>query len=138
MNVPAGAEIELLIKDANDTTKARVEAHKQVITKMARLSDIKFIDDIPAGAVQTIVEEATFVLPIADIIDLDEERQRLTKVIDKLDKDIGKIDAKLGNEKFVQNAPEEVIEEQKSRKAEAVAKRDKLSKALEQLTSKAA
>ena len=135
MNVPAGAEIELLIKDANDTTKARVEAHKQVITKMARLSDIKFIDDIPAGAVQTIVEEATFVLPIADIIDLDEERKRLTKVIDKLDKDIGKIDAKLGNEKFVQNAPEEVIEEQKERKAEALAKRDKLSKALKQLMS---
>ena len=135
MNVPAGAKIALLIKGANAQTQSRIESHKDVICKMARLSDISLTENVPAGAVQTIVEEATLILPIADIIDLDEERKRLTKVIGKLDADIQKIDAKLGNEKFVKNAPEEVIEEQKSRKEEALAKRTKLEQAVKQLQS---
>ncbi len=135
MNVPAGAKIALLVKGASDQTQARINAHKKVICKMARLSDISLTDDIPSGAVQTIVEEATLILPIADIIDLDEERKRLAKVIGKLDQDIQKIDAKLGNEKFVQNAPQEVIDEQKSRKADALAKRSKLEQAVKQLQS---
>lgn len=135
MNVPAGAKIALLVKGASEQTQVRINAHKEVICKMARLSDISLTDEIPSGAVQTIVEEATLILPIADIIDLDEERKRLTKVIGKLDQDIEKIDAKLGNEKFVQNAPQEVIDEQKSRKADALAKKDKLVKALEQLST---
>ncbi len=135
MNVPAGAKIALLVKGASEQTQARINAHKEVICKMARLSDISLTDEIPSGAVQTIVEEATLILPIADIIDLDEERKRLTKVIGKLDQDIEKIDAKLGNEKFVQNAPQEVIDEQKSRKADALAKRSKLEQAVKQLQS---
>ena len=135
MNVPAGAKIALLVKGASEQTQARINAHKEVICKMARLSDISLTDDIPSGAVQTIVEEATLILPIADIIDLDEERKRLAKVIGKLDQDIQKIDAKLGNEKFVQNAPQEVIDEQKSRKEDALAKRSKLEQAVKQLQS---
>ncbi len=135
MNVPAGAKIALLVKGASEQTQARINAHKEVICKMARLSDISLTDEIPSGAVQTIVEEATLILPIADIIDLDEERKRLAKVIGKLDQDIQKIDAKLGNEKFVQNAPQEVIDEQKSRKEDALAKRSKLEQAVKQLQS---
>ncbi len=135
MNVPAGAKIALLVKGASEQTQARFNTHKEVICKMARLSDISLTDEIPSGAVQTIVEEATLILPIADIIDLDEERKRLAKVIGKLDQDIQKIDAKLGNEKFVQNAPQEVIDEQKSRKEDALAKRSKLEQAVKQLQS---
>jgi len=100
---------------------------------MARLESVELTDSIPAGAVQTIVGEATVILPIADIIDLTAERARLAKVIGKIDADIKKIDAKLGNDKFVQNAPEEVIAEQKSRKEIALGKREKLAGALKQL-----
>ncbi len=135
MNVPAGAKIQLLIKDASDQTKARVDAYNEVLCRMARLDNIAYIDAAPKGAIQTVVEEATLILPIADIIDLDAERARLGKAIDKLDKDIQKIDAKLGNEKFVQNAPQSVIEEQKNRKEEALAKRGKLEAAVQQLQS---
>ncbi len=137
MNVPAGAEISVLVKDANDTTKKRIALYSEVICKMARLESINLTDVIPSGAVQTIIGEATIILPIADIIDLGAERSRLAKVIGKLDLDIKKIDAKLGNEQFVQNAPEEVIAEQKSRKEEALGKREKLAGALKQLESAA-
>ncbi len=133
MNVPAGAKINLLIKDANDVTRERISSYMDVLCRMARLENIDFSDDAPKGSIQTVVGEATFILPIADIIDLDAERARLTKAIGKIDADIAKIDGKLGNEKFVQNAPEEVIEEQKSRKEAALAKREKFSQAFEQI-----
>lgn len=137
MNVPAKAEIAMLVKDAGEQMQTRIDMYKEVICKMARLSGIEFAQEAPAGAVQTIVDEATLVLPIADIIDLTAERARLAKVIGKLDVDIKKIDKKLGNEQFVQNAPDEVIAEQKSRKEIALSKREKLAGALKQLESAA-
>lgn len=137
MNVPAGAQITLLVKDASDITRSRVDLYSEVFCKMARLEKVELTTEVPAGAVQSVIGEATILLPIADIIDLDVERARLNKVIGKLDLDIKKIDKKLDNDKFIQNAPEEVIAEQKSRRKEALTKRDKLSDALRQLESAA-
>ncbi|PCI56804.1 MAG: valine--tRNA ligase [Alphaproteobacteria bacterium] len=133
MHVPAGAKIDLLVKGACDATKEGFTAFEDVLLRMARLKSISHVEEVPKGSIQTVVGETTLILPIADIIDLDAERERLNKAIGKIDVDIGKIDAKLGNEKFVQNAPEAVIAEQKSRKEDALMKRGKFEKALEQL-----
>lgn len=133
MNVPAGAKITLLIKDAGDQTKARIHNYMNILCRMARLEKVDFVDVAPKGSIQTVVGEATLILPIADIIDLDAERARLNKAIGKLDDDIEKVDLRLGNAKFVKNAPQEVIEEQKMRKDEALSKRAKLEQALKQL-----
>ena len=134
MNVPAGAKIKLLVKDACPATKEGLEAYDQIIKQMARLDSIELTDgDIPKGSIQTIVDKTTLILPIADIIDLDQERARLKKEIEKLENDIKKIDQKLENKQFIENAPEEIIEEQKSRKSNAQTVRDKLSLALKQL-----
>lgn len=135
MNVPAGAKIDLLVKDADDQMKYGFEAYGDVLMRMARLNSIEFVSDVPKGSLQTVAGGANLVLPIAEIIDLDAERARLQKAIGKIDQDIQKVDAKLGNEKFVANAPEDVIEEQKSRKSEALEKREKLDSALKQLQS---
>jgi len=134
MNVPAKAKIELLVKDACDNTKDGLESFEDMLLHMARLQSIAHVDQAPEGAIQTVVGQTTFILPIADIIDLDAERARLNKAIDKIDKDIAKIDAKLGNDKFVKNAPEEVIAEQNTRKEDALSKREKLGTALKQLS----
>lgn len=135
MNVPAAAKIRLVVKDASPETQARLKRHSDVLSRMAR---IEAIEDIgagtpPKGAVQTVVGEATYCLPIADIIDLDKERARLAKEIDRLSGDIAKIDAKLGDEKFVANAPAEIIEEQHERRATWTSTLTKLSQALKQL-----
>ncbi len=137
MNVPAGAKIDLLVKDADQSRKTLLSSFTDVLCRMARLEKISFVDDVPKGAIQTVVGDLTLILPIADIIDLDAERARLNKAIGKLDADIKKVDAKLGNEKFVANAPEEVIAEQKFRKEDALAKREKLEAALKQLSEAA-
>ncbi len=133
MNVPPKAEVDLLVKDACDMTKEGFGAYSEILTRMTRLKSIKHVEEAPKGSIQTVVGQTTLILPIADIIDLDAERARLSKAIGKLDQDISKIDAKLGNKKFIQNAPEDVIEEQKARKDEVLAKREKLEQALRQL-----
>ena len=134
MNVPAAAKIRLLVKDAAAATQTRFKTYDDLIKRLARLETIEQTTAaLPKGSVQTILNEATLALPIADIIDLDKERARLKKEIDKLTSDIGKVDQKLADQKFVANAPEEIIEEQKSRKAEWTSTLQKLSQALKQL-----
>ena len=133
MNVPAAAKIKLLIKGANAATQARLKSYDEIICRMARLETVEITNEIPRGAIQTVVDEATLALPIADIIDLDKERARLRKEIERLEQDIQKVDQKLGNAQFVSNAPEEIIAEHKQRKTDAQAKLDKFSHALKQL-----
>lgn len=135
MNVPAGAKIPLRVKGAGAESVARLERHNDLICRMARLSDVAVSDALPTGSLQFVIDEATMGLPIADVIDLKAEMARLEKAMAKLDGDIKKIVGKLGNEKFIANAPEEVIEEQKERQATAEAERAKLSDAHAKLKS---
>lgn len=134
MNVPAGAKIDLVVQDANTASQARLKTHDAVLKQMARLSSISLLSGKPPGrSIKSIVGEATLILPIADLIDLDKERERLQKQIAKLEDDIKKTDAKLGNEQFVANAPAEILEEFRNRKVEFQQVIDKLATALSQL-----
>jgi valyl-tRNA synthetase len=135
MNVPAGAKIELLVKGASEQTQARLKTHEEILCRLARLSSAGLSEDTPKGAIQVPLDEATIMLPIADIIDLDAERTRLQKAIDKINQDIKTVEQKLDNKKFVNNAPVEIIDEHKQRKVDALATRVKLTQALEQLAS---
>ncbi|WP_193180786.1 valine--tRNA ligase [Nisaea sediminum] len=135
MNVPAGAKIDLLLKDMSAETEARLARHREVILRLARLESAEATGQIPAGAVQGVIDEAVIVLPIADVVDLSQERVRLEKDLGKLDSEIMKLDKKLSNESFVARAPEEVVEENRERLAEERARRDKLAAALERIAA---
>jgi valyl-tRNA synthetase len=135
MNVPAGAKIVLHIKDASVETLARFETFDEIIRRMARLESISTTDVAPKGSLQAVVDEVTLIMPIADIIDLDKERARLEKQIAKLEDEIKKIDAKMGDQKFVANAPDEIIEEQKQRRVDFELTMSKLSQALKHLAA---
>jgi valyl-tRNA synthetase len=132
MNVPAAAKVPLIIAGAADTTRARVAVHADTIKRLARLDSLDF-GRPQAGAVQIVLEEATLALPLAGIIDIGAESQRLKREIDKVGSEIKQLDAKLANEKFVSRAPEHVVEEQRERKTEAEATAAKLEQALKRL-----
>ena len=134
MNVPPAAKIDLKLKDAAATTAERLERQKEVIQRLARLSSVETLEgEAPEGAVQFVVEEAVGLLPLAEVIDLSAEKARLEKEIAKAESEIGKLDKKLANEQFLAKAPAEVVEENKSRRAEEQETRDKLAAALERL-----
>jgi valyl-tRNA synthetase len=132
MNVPAAAKVPLILAGANDQTRARAAAHGETIKRLARLDSLDF-GRPQAGAVQIVLDEATLALPLAGIIDIGAESQRLKREIDKVGSEIKQLDAKLANEKFVSRAPEHVVEEQRERKTEAEATAAKLEQALKRL-----
>jgi valyl-tRNA synthetase len=134
MNVPAGAQIALLLKDASSDSAGRLATHHDLILRLARLSSAGLLaGEAPKDAVQAVLDEATIVLPLAGVIDLAQERARLAKEIARLESDIEKIAKKLGNEQFIAKAKPEVVEEQRERHDEAVQAREKLKAALERL-----
>jgi valyl-tRNA synthetase len=132
MNVPAGAKVPLVVSGAIAETEARVARHEETLLRLARLDGIAF-GKPPAGAVQIVLDEAVLALPLAGIIDVGAEQQRLKREIDKVGSEIRQIDTKLANEKFVSRAPEHVVEEQRERKTEAEAVAAKLEQALQRL-----
>jgi valyl-tRNA synthetase len=134
MNVPAGAQIPLVLAGANEETKARAERWRAVFkSPLGRLSDISFASAPPPGAVQIVVRGEVAALPLAGIIDLAAERARLEKEMAKVKGDIARVDAKLGNADFLQRAPEEVVEGEREKREEAEARRAKIVEALARL-----
>ena len=135
LNVPAGARIPAILRGASDQTKARLAANEGQIKSLARIAEIAIDAELPAGAVQTVLDEATLALPLADVIDLDAERARLSKEIDKLAKEITGYDKKLANKAFLAKAPEDVVAEQHERRSDASEAKAKLEAALERLSA---
>jgi valyl-tRNA synthetase len=134
MNVPPAARLTALIKDAGEATRARLGTHEALLKTLARLEAISTVDDAPAeGAAQLVAEEATVILPLADVIDLDAERKRLSRDIEKQSGEIDKLSRKLSNEGFLAKAPAEVVAENRERLADLEATRDRLSAALARL-----
>ncbi len=134
LNVPAGAKIHLEIKDANATTQKWLATHGGVIERMARLLEQPvLVTAVAKGSAQTVVGEATLILPLADVIDLEQERARLAREAAKWADEIRKVDVKLANKDFVDRAPPEVLEEHHERKANAAAMIVKLEAAAKSL-----
>lgn len=132
-NVPGGTQVPLVLVKASDATRAAVEAWAPMIERLARLSAIEFAEQAPAQSAQIIVRGEVAALPLAGIIDLDAERARLNKELAKLDQDIVAVERKLGNPDFMARAPEEIVEENRERKAAAEARKLKIAEALERL-----
>ena len=88
---------------------------------------------MPKGSAQAVLDEATVVLPLADVIDLGAERARLAKERDRTAGDARKIAQKLENADFVRRAPEDVVEENRERLATAQAEIARLEAALQRI-----
>ncbi|HEX2725412.1 MAG TPA: class I tRNA ligase family protein, partial [Beijerinckiaceae bacterium] len=136
-NVPAGAQIPLVLVNASPQVRARLAHWEETIKRLARLSEIGVAANAPPKAVQLIVRGEVAALPLEGIVDLAAEQGRLQKELSKVDADIAKIEAKLGNADFLRRAPEEVVEEQRERKEEAEARKRKIDEALLRLRAAA-
>jgi valyl-tRNA synthetase len=137
MNIPPSTLTALVLSGTSAETRERAPRWSDVIKRMARLADISFADRAPEGSVQLLVRGEVASLPLKGVIDLSAEKARLDKELAKADADIKRVDAKLANEKFVANAPEEVVEEEKDKREAASARKAKILEALERLKSAA-
>ena len=133
LNVPPSAQPPLLVVDASPQQRQVLSASAALVGRLLRVSDVQFVDAAPTGSIPYVVDGATLALPVAEFIDIAAERARLTKEVATLAADIDKTAKKLGNPDFVARAPEEVVEENRERLAEAEAAKAKLEGALARL-----
>jgi valyl-tRNA synthetase len=137
MNITPATLTPLVLAGASAETKGRAQRWNDVVKRMARLADISFADSAPEGAVQLLVRGEVAALPLKGVIDLSAEKARLDKELAKAEADIKRVDAKLTNEKFVANAPEDIVEEEKEKRDAAVARKARILEALERLKNAA-
>ncbi len=133
MNVPPSARPPLTLSGAEPETLERLARHRDLIVTLARLETAREADAPPQGAAPFVIGEATAALAIAQFIDLAAEKARLAKDIASAASDIERTAKKLANADFVARAPEEVVEENRERLAEAEAAKAKLEAALARL-----
>jgi valyl-tRNA synthetase len=101
----------MLCTQLDEAGRAAWDNNEALIKRLARIESLGHADSLPKGCVTIAVEGGAFALPLADIIDVDEERARLENSLAKLEKDLGGLQGRLKNPKFVESAPEEVVEE---------------------------
>ena len=111
MHVPVGLKVQLLQLDLDARGQAAWDNNAAMIERLARISELTHTQTMPKGAVTVAVEGGTFGLPVADLIDVAEEKARLQKLLDKLAKEIGGLKGRVNNPKFVASAPEDVVAE---------------------------
>ncbi|MDB5571113.1 MAG: valine--tRNA ligase [Hyphomicrobiales bacterium] len=133
MNVPAAAQMRLVVVGAGADLRNRLLPWSDTIKRLARMSEIAFATQPPAESAQMAVRGTLVALPLAGVIDVAAERARLAKETAKEEKEVSKVDAKLGNADFIARAPEEVVEENRERKQEALNRIARMKAALERL-----
>jgi valyl-tRNA synthetase len=99
------------------------------------VGELGFAGEPPKGSAQLVIGEATFCLPLGDLIDLKAEVSRLEKEVARMSNEIDRLEKKLGNDKFVANAPEEIVAAEREKLAEFSESRSRLAVALAQVRS---
>ncbi|MHA3794968.1 valine--tRNA ligase [Sphingomonas sp. YL-JM2C] len=132
LNVPPGARLPAYARGASEETRRRLAANAVAIARMARI-DLAEGEAPAGGAAQVVVDEATYVLPLEGVIDLDAERARLAKGIAAAEKERDGLAARLGNPAFVEKAKPEAVEKARADHAEKSLEAEQLGAALARL-----
>ena len=133
MNVPPSIKAQLLIKDAQENEADLIRSNQILLSQLARLESIDFVNEAPKGSVQKIFGTITLALPLAGLIDVAAEKERLMKEREKLASYLKGLDAKLSNEAFVSKAPANIIADQRQKQAETRSSIEKIDEAYNRL-----
>ena len=133
-NAPMSKPVDILVKVDNQHLGDMLNANRDYIDRFCHPAELTISTDVqaPKLAMSGILAGAEVYIPMAELVDLDEERAKMKKEITKLEKEVQRSQKKLGNEKFVNNAPEKVVEAEKQK---AVEWQQKLDSAKERLAS---
>ncbi len=136
LNITSSEKLHLWVSEVSPLNVERLKTHKRLIERLARIEDIHFESLAKiAGALQLVIGKDILYLPVGDIIDIAIEKKRLEKNLQETEKELTALKAKLDNQEFMQKAPEEIIDKNNNRHFELVASKDKLTKALQQLST---
>jgi valyl-tRNA synthetase len=132
LNVPPGAKLPLHVRDAGERTRERLARNEASLQRLARIEFVSF-EEASGGAAQVVVDEATYILPLEGVIDVEAERTRLGKALQAAEKERDSLAQRLGNPSFVERAKPEAVEKAKVDHAEKASNADKYRLALNRL-----
>jgi len=133
LGIAPGAKMDAFVRDASPATEQRIARQQSALARLARLDSVTTGDAPEGGSVQLVVDEATFVLPLAGVIDLDAERARISKAIEAASKEAASLAGRLSNAAFVEKAKPEAVEKARADHAEKTAEAERLTAALARL-----
>ncbi|QFT96732.1 Valine--tRNA ligase [Roseovarius sp. THAF8] len=133
VHVPVGLYTPLLVTEFSKSARLAWDNNATMIKRLARIEALEVVESFPKGCITIPAEGASFGLPLADVIDVAEEKARLEKTLGKLEKELGGLRGRLGNPKFVESAPDEVVEEARENLAAREEEEAKLRAALDRL-----
>jgi valyl-tRNA synthetase len=134
-NVEPAKPLAATLAHASAQTARRLDTHRELIQRLARLERIEVSEKPAKGAIETVLEESTLAVFLADAIDKQGELKRLARELDKVKGEAGKLQAKLDNQGFLAKAPPEVVEDIRERLAEAETARARLAEARDRLAA---
>ncbi|GLS88028.1 valine--tRNA ligase [Cypionkella aquatica] len=132
VHVPVGLKCDLVATELSPAARTAWERNETLIKRMARIDGFSE-GAAPKGSIIVALDGAAFAIPLAGLIDIAEEKARLTKTMDKLAKEIGGLKGRLNNPNFAASAPEDVVEEAKANLALREDEATKLQAALKRL-----
>ncbi|WP_057896179.1 valine--tRNA ligase [Liquorilactobacillus oeni] len=137
-NAPMSSAIDIFIKTKNDETKKIFETNTDYIERFCHSKKLEIGSDVAAPhlAITSVITGAEVFLPLADLVDLDEEIIRLQKEAAKLNSEVARAEKKLSNERFVANAPTEVVEKERQKLVDYKAKSASTNERIKQIKNK--
>ncbi len=134
-NIKPGLAVNLLLQGGDNNDRELADACEPLVKRLAKVDRIDWLADglaAPANAL-TVVGTLKVMVPLAGLIDLDAEKDRLRKEIERLKGEVQRINNKLANEKFVANAPADVVDKERAKSADAAGKLTTLEAQLKSL-----
>ncbi len=134
MNISPAKPIPLILRNGSDEDKRRLTQNETFLKSLAKIESINWLGDeeAPLAATQ-LVGDMEVLVPMAGLIDKDAEVARLGKEVDKISKELQRLQGKLSNEKFISKAPADVVEKEKAKLSDAQASFDRLHEQLEKI-----
>jgi valyl-tRNA synthetase len=132
LGVPPGSRLPLHLRGAEPRTHDRLARNEAAIRRLARV-DLAAGEAPSGGAAQIVVDETTFVLPLAGVIDIEAERARLAKTLAAAAKERDSLAGRLANPSFTERAKPEAVEKARSDHADKAAEAERLESALARL-----
>ncbi|WP_347310681.1 valine--tRNA ligase [Defluviimonas sp. SAOS-178_SWC] len=133
MHVPAGLKLPIVMTAMDERGRKAWAENEPMITRLGRLDGMTE-GTAPKGAITVAVEGGSFAIPLEGVIDIAEEKARLSKALEKLEKDLNGLKGRLANPKFVESAPEEIVEETREKLDLGAEEAAKLKTALKRLS----
>ncbi|MEO0439381.1 MAG: class I tRNA ligase family protein, partial [Pseudomonadota bacterium] len=133
LNIAPGTKMSAHVRDGDAALQDRIARQMPALDRVGRLENISF-EPAPEGAsAQIVIDEATYVLPLAGAIDIDAEKARLTKALEASQKEAKSLNGRLGNPNFVEKAKPEAVEKARADLADKEAEAERLQAALDRL-----